>query len=75
MKNQKRNMQLVRFFSIVALGGTLFLGSCAKESSSSTGWNFNDPKVGGFQKVPFIDQETGPGLLLVEGGTFTMGRS
>ncbi len=68
-------MQLVRFFSIVALGGTLFLGSCAKESSSSTGWNFNDPKVGGFQKVPFIDQETGPGLLLVEGGTFTMGRS
>jgi gliding motility-associated lipoprotein GldJ len=75
MKNQKRNMQLVRFFSIVALGGTLFLASCAKESSSSTGWNFNDPKVGGFQKVPFIDQETGPGLLLVEGGTFTMGRS
>lgn len=75
MKNQKRNMQLVRFFSIVALGGTLFLGSCAKESSSSTGWSFNDPKVGGFQKVPFIDQETGPGLLLVEGGTFTMGRS
>jgi gliding motility-associated lipoprotein GldJ len=75
MKNQKKNMQLVRFFSIVALGGTLFLGSCAKESSSSTGWNFNDPKVGGFQKVPFIDQETGPGLLLVEGGTFTMGRS
>lgn len=68
-------MQLVRFFSIVALGGTLFLASCAKESSSSTGWNFNDPKVGGFQKVPFIDQETGPGLLLVEGGTFTMGRS
>jgi gliding motility-associated lipoprotein GldJ len=75
MNYQIRNMQLFRFFSIVALGGALMLGSCAKEASSSTGWNFNDPKVGGFQKVPFIDQETGPGLILVEGGTFTMGRS
>jgi gliding motility-associated lipoprotein GldJ len=75
MNYQIRNMQLFRFFSIVALGGALMLGSCAKEASSSTGWNYNDPKVGGFQKVPFIDQETGPGLILVEGGTFTMGRS
>jgi gliding motility-associated lipoprotein GldJ len=75
MNYQIKNMQLIRFFSIVALGGALMLGSCAKEASSSTGWNYNDPKVGGFQKVPFIDQETGPGLILVEGGTFTMGRS
>ncbi len=39
------------------------------------GWDYNNPKTGGFQKVPFVDQETGPGLLLVEGGTFTMGRA
>ncbi len=75
MNIQIRNMQLNRFFSIVALAGALMLGSCAKEASSSTGWNYNDPKVGGFQKVPFVDQETGPGLILVEGGTFTMGRA
>jgi gliding motility-associated lipoprotein GldJ len=75
MNYQIKNMQLNRFFSIVALAGALMLGSCAKEASSSTGWNYNDPKVGGFQKVPFVDQETGPGLLLVEGGTFTMGKS
>lgn len=74
MRNQTKNMRLVRFFSIVGLGA-MFLVSCAKEASNSTGWNYNDPKTGGFQKVPFIDQETGPGLILVEGGTFTMGRS
>lgn len=49
--------------------------SCGKERSSTTGWEFNNPKMGGFQKVPDVDQETGPGLILVEGGTFTMGRS
>ncbi|MES2799211.1 MAG: SUMF1/EgtB/PvdO family nonheme iron enzyme [Bacteroidota bacterium] len=67
-------MRLFKFFSIVVFGGAL-LASCAKETSSSTGWNYNDPKTGGFQKVPFIDQETGPGLVFIEGGTFTMGRS
>jgi len=75
MNYQIKNMQLNRLLSIVALAGALMLGSCAKEASSSTGWNYNDPKTGGYQKVPFVDQETGPGLILVEGGTFTMGRS
>lgn len=66
-------MQLIKFVAVV-LGGVI-LASCAREASSSTGWDYNNPKVGGFQKVPFIDQETGPGLILVEGGTFTMGRA
>ena len=73
MKNQIKNMQLIKFVAVV-LGGVI-LASCAREASSSTGWDYNNPKVGGFQKVPFIDQETGPGLILVEGGTFTMGRA
>jgi len=66
-------MQLFKLVAIV-LGGVV-IASCARESSSSTGWDYNNPKVGGFQKVPFIDQETGPGLVLVEGGSFTMGRA
>lgn len=49
--------------------------SCAKERSNTTGWEYNEPRNGGFQKVPYFDQETGPGLILVEGGTFTMGRT
>ncbi len=51
------------------------ISSCAKDRSNTTGWEYNNPKLGGFQKVPDVDQETGPGLVLVEGGTFTMGRS
>ncbi len=65
---------MLKFFSVAALG-IMLISSCGKETSSTTGWNYNDPKTGGYQKVPFIDQETGPGLLLVEGGTFTMGQS
>ncbi|MEB3799535.1 gliding motility lipoprotein GldJ [Flavobacterium columnare] len=56
-----------------------FTTSCSKKSSTkdtsaATGWKINDPN-GGFQyNSSFTKQETGPGLILVEGGTFTMGK-
>jgi gliding motility-associated lipoprotein GldJ len=62
---------------LVAL--TLGFTSCSKKSSTknsskATGWKVNDKK-GGFQFASdFKKQETGPGLVLVEGGTFTMGK-
>lgn len=59
---------------LVLLVAPLFLLSCGYEKSAITGWNYNDPDNGGFQKVPFEEQETGPNLVLIEGGTFTMGR-
>ena len=62
-------------FLFVAVIGLGLIASCAREQSATTGWEFNNPENGGFQKVPFVDQETGPGLVLVEGGTFTMGQS
>ena len=49
--------------------------SCGHEQSATTGWNYNDKKNGGFEVVPYEEQETGPGLVLIEGGTFTMGRT
>ncbi len=49
--------------------------SCGKPKSSATGWEYNNPDNGGFEVVPYDEQETGPGLILVEGGTFTMGRT
>lgn len=67
-------MRLTRF-ALAAVAGAFIVSSCSREASNVTGWDYNNPKQGGFQKVPFVDQETGPGLLLVEGGTFTMGRS
>lgn len=45
-----------------------------KNSSRATGWKMN-AKEGGFQYDPKTkEQETGPGLVFIEGGTFTMGR-
>lgn len=58
---------------MIAIVAGVAISSCSRDYSSTTGWDYNNPKQGGFQKVPFVDQETGPGLLLVEGGTFTMG--
>jgi formylglycine-generating enzyme len=56
------------------LAGVLAISSCKKEASNTTGWNYNDPKFGGFQNHPGYEQETGPGLVFIEGGTFAMGR-
>jgi gliding motility-associated lipoprotein GldJ len=63
------------------LGLLILLGtaSCSKQSSSkggssATGWKINDKK-GGFQyNSKFKKQATAPGLVMVEGGTFTMGK-
>jgi gliding motility-associated lipoprotein GldJ len=75
MKVNKIMTVRVLFSFIVLLGFT----SCSKKSSTkntsaATGWKINDPN-GGFQyNSNFTKQETAPGLILVEGGTFTMGK-
>jgi sulfatase modifying factor 1 len=42
--------------------------------STTTGWEYNDPDWGGFEVAQNYEQETGPGLVFIEGGSFTMGR-
>ncbi|MBN2276032.1 MAG: SUMF1/EgtB/PvdO family nonheme iron enzyme [Bacteroidales bacterium] len=49
-------------------------GKKGSQVSSTTGWDYNDPENGGFEVITGSEQETGPGLVLIEGGTFTMGR-
>ena len=61
-------------FLLLLFGGILLLSSCAKDRSGATGWAYNDPDNGGFEKAPYVEQQTGPGLVLIEGGTFSMGR-
>ena len=59
-------------FSMLMLG----CGRSSKYSNSSrgTGWQIN-AKEGGFQyNTRFKEQETAPGMVFVEGGTFTMGK-
>ena len=48
--------------------------SCTSERSGATGWAYNDPANGGFERRAFFDQQTAPGLVFIEGGTFTMGQ-
>ncbi|MGI6320471.1 MAG: gliding motility lipoprotein GldJ [Bacteroidales bacterium] len=57
--------------------GVIFVGtqSCRRSASSTTGWEYNNPKNGGFEVAPFEEQMTGPGLVLIEGGTFVMGQT
>ena len=48
--------------------------SSNSNSSQATGWEINS-KDGGFQyNNKFEEQETSPGLVFIEGGTFTMGK-
>lgn len=52
----------------------LLVSSCKQEErSSATGWKYNDPEWGGFEKIDYEGQVTGPNLVLIEGGTFSMG--
>ncbi|QKJ65015.1 MULTISPECIES: gliding motility lipoprotein GldJ [unclassified Flavobacterium] len=63
---------------MLSLALILGLASCSKKSKSEsasrgTGWNVSSSK-GGFTKgAGHKTQETGPGLVFVEGGTFTRG--
>ena len=71
--------KVVAFRILLVLALVVTSTSCKKSSSSknssrATGWNIND-REGGFQyNTDFKEQETSPGLVFIEGGTFTKGR-
>jgi len=78
--HKRMNMKKVivsRLLFVLAISLTLV--GCKRSGSGSntsraTGWQINS-KDGGFQyNTKFKEQETAPGLVFVEGGTFTMGR-
>src|ERR1035437_8502406 len=60
---------------LILFSGIVIFASCSKERSPVTAWEYNNTKNGGFEVASYEEQETGPGLILVEGGTFTMGRA
>ena len=67
----RRNLNKVLVASLAA--GMMSMSCNKKPQSSATGWNYNDSENGGYLKTDYVEQETGPGLVLIEGGTFTMG--
>jgi formylglycine-generating enzyme len=73
-------MYRFRALSVVLIA-VLLLSSCSlfkkkknAEVSSTTGWAYNNPDNGGFEVKLGAEQITGPGLVLIEGGVFRMGR-
>jgi len=69
-------MKVQKWFHVSAIVTALLLtGACKKEVSRTTGWDYNNSKNGGFEVRSFQDQGTGPGLVFIEGGTFTMGQT
>lgn len=66
-------MKIARL-SCYLTAAALLLAGCSKKQSSTTGWNYNDPEWGGFEVSEHNEQETGPGLVFIEGGSYTQGR-
>lgn len=73
LKSNHFMKQLLYSTTVLFLAASLMTSCGKKQTSSTTGWNLNDSKWGGFEVKNYPGQETGPGLVLVEGGSFTMG--
>ena len=73
-------MQLLKttrnFVLLLAVSGSMASCSSLKkkhDKSTATGWNYNDKDQGNFTVAKPKDVKTAPGLVFVQGGTFTMG--
>ncbi|AFU69268.1 gliding motility lipoprotein, FGE_sulfatase superfamily GldJ [Psychroflexus torquis ATCC 700755] len=71
MKNFLKSCILV---SLVILATSCNNSRDYNSSSRATGWDLSGRDGGVSYKTDYEEQEPGPGLVFVEGGTFTMGR-
>ena len=69
-----RALLIVSFASLLLVSCGLFNKKGNENVSSATGWEYNNPDNGGFEVTLGAEQQTGPGLVLIEGGRFTMGQ-
>ena len=54
-------MKINKLFQVSAVALLVTMTwACKKESSRSTGWEYNNAKNGGFEVRPFAEQQTGP---------------
>jgi sulfatase modifying factor 1 len=73
-------MNLKKWLVLSSLPVLFGVASCSNSGgsagkSSVTGWEYNNTKNGGFEVRPYSGQVTGPGLVLIQGGTFVMGNT
>ena len=66
--------KITKLICLIILPALFFsVTSCKKQYSRTTGWEYNTAKNGGFELFPYVEQEVGPGLTFIEGGSFIMG--
>jgi gliding motility-associated lipoprotein GldJ len=65
---------LLLLFLVISVSGCKLFGGKKSQSSRTTGWEYNSEETGNIPYLSGYDQETGPGLVFIQGGTFTMGR-
>ena len=65
---------LLLLFLVISVSGCKLFGGKKSQSSRTTGWEYNSEETGNIPYLSGYDQETGPGLAFIQGGTFTMGR-
>ena len=70
MLNMNRKLLVFILIVLTVVGCT----TRKQNSSRTTGWKYNDPETGNIPYLSGYEQEAGPGLIFIEGGTFTMGR-
>ncbi len=56
------------------VSGCGLFGKKGGEVSRTTGWSYNQEETGNIPNLSGYEQGAGPGLVFVQGGTFTMGR-
>jgi sulfatase modifying factor 1 len=78
MKSMKLKTLFVIFLAALVSSCGLIGGKGGKggksDSSRTTGWAYNEEETGSIPYLSEYEQEAGPGLTFVQGGTFTMGR-
>jgi gliding motility-associated lipoprotein GldJ len=80
-KTKNATMQVKNFVILLSCAAALtsckngLFGKNKKQQSEVTGWNYNDKNMGGYQVAKSQEQGNGPGLVFVQGGTFTMGQT
>lgn len=72
-----KNLVILLFCAVLIASckGKSLFGKKKYDKSDMTGWNYNDKNMGGYQVSKSKEQGLGPGLVFVQGGTFTMGQT
>ena len=74
-----KNTNLFKVRTIVIFSLAVILSGCGvfrggSDVSRTTGWEYNSEETGNIPYLAGYEQPTGPGLVFIQGGTFTMGR-